>query len=97
MEAVLVSAPAMWVIPSALLLSQLLVLSQAEKVLEEVDWLITKIKGSVNQETLSDDMTPGGERKAKKAYQNLSASPLRKSKALNQFSWVVCFHSLTTK
>nr|XP_038956966.1 Fanconi anemia group I protein isoform X3 [Rattus norvegicus] len=36
----------------------LLVLSQAEKVLEEVDWLITKIKGSVNQETLSDEMTP---------------------------------------
>ncbi|GAB1292231.1 Fanconi anemia group I protein homolog [Apodemus speciosus] len=36
----------------------LLVLNQAEKVLEEVDWLITKIKGSVNQETLSDDMTP---------------------------------------
>ncbi|XP_052016219.1 Fanconi anemia group I protein isoform X1 [Apodemus sylvaticus] len=36
----------------------LLVLSQAEKVLEEVDWLITKIKGSVNQETLSGDMSP---------------------------------------
>ncbi|ERE79846.1 Fanconi anemia group I protein isoform X1 [Cricetulus griseus] len=36
----------------------LLVLSQAEKVLEEVDWLITKIKSSVNQETLSDKMAP---------------------------------------
>ncbi|CAH7339329.1 Fanci [Phodopus roborovskii] len=36
----------------------LLVLSQAEKVLEEVDWLITKIKGSVNQETLSEEMAP---------------------------------------
>ncbi|XP_076792354.1 Fanconi anemia group I protein isoform X2 [Arvicanthis niloticus] len=36
----------------------LIVLGQAEKVLEEVDWLITKIKGSVNQETLSDEMTP---------------------------------------
>uniref|UniRef100_A0A8D2CLV0 FA complementation group I n=1 Tax=Sciurus vulgaris TaxID=55149 RepID=A0A8D2CLV0_SCIVU len=31
----------------------LLVLSQAEKVLEEVDWLITKCKGQVSQETLS--------------------------------------------
>ncbi|XP_060223380.1 Fanconi anemia group I protein isoform X2 [Meriones unguiculatus] len=38
----------------------LLVLSQAEKVLEEVDWLITKIKCSVNQETPSDEMTPDG-------------------------------------
>ena len=36
----------------------LLVLSQAEKVLEEVDWLIAKIKGSANQETLSDKVTP---------------------------------------
>lgn len=35
-------------------LSQLVVLSQAEKVLEEVDWLITKLKGQVNQE-----ITPG--------------------------------------
>uniref|UniRef100_A0A8C0L353 FA complementation group I n=1 Tax=Canis lupus dingo TaxID=286419 RepID=A0A8C0L353_CANLU len=31
----------------------LLVLSQAEKVLEEVDWLITKLKGQVSQEILS--------------------------------------------
>ncbi|PNI42765.1 FANCI isoform 7 [Pan troglodytes] len=35
----------------------LLVLSQAEKVLEEVDWLITKLKGQVSQETLS--VSPG--------------------------------------
>ncbi|PNI42760.1 FANCI isoform 1 [Pan troglodytes] len=33
----------------------LLVLSQAEKVLEEVDWLITKLKGQVSQETLSEE------------------------------------------
>ncbi|XP_008068810.1 Fanconi anemia group I protein isoform X1 [Carlito syrichta] len=33
----------------------LLVLSQAEKVLEEVDWLITKLKGQVSLETLSED------------------------------------------
>ncbi|XP_002825846.3 Fanconi anemia group I protein [Pongo abelii] len=33
----------------------LLVLSQAEKVLEEVDWLITKLKGQVSQETLSKE------------------------------------------
>ncbi|XP_036042581.1 Fanconi anemia group I protein isoform X2 [Onychomys torridus] len=33
----------------------LLVLSQAEKVLEEVDWLVTKIKGWVSQETVSED------------------------------------------
>uniref|UniRef100_A0A2K6E2H4 FA complementation group I n=1 Tax=Macaca nemestrina TaxID=9545 RepID=A0A2K6E2H4_MACNE len=32
----------------------LLVLSQAEKVLEEVDWLITKLKGQVSQETVSE-------------------------------------------
>lgn len=47
--------------PHALFLPQLLVLSQAEKVLEEVDWLIAKIKGSVNQETLSAEVTPGGD------------------------------------
>uniref|UniRef100_A0A8C0M6Y6 FA complementation group I n=1 Tax=Canis lupus familiaris TaxID=9615 RepID=A0A8C0M6Y6_CANLF len=33
----------------------LLVLSQAEKVLEEVDWLITKLKGQVSQEILSEE------------------------------------------
>ncbi|XP_036211599.1 Fanconi anemia group I protein isoform X1 [Myotis myotis] len=33
----------------------LLVLSQAEKVLEEVDWLITKLKGQVSQETVSEE------------------------------------------
>nr|XP_045002258.1 Fanconi anemia group I protein isoform X2 [Jaculus jaculus] len=32
----------------------LLVLSQAEKILEEVDWLITKLKGQVSQDTLSE-------------------------------------------
>ncbi|XP_059227577.1 Fanconi anemia group I protein isoform X2 [Mustela nigripes] len=32
----------------------LLVLSQAEKVLEEVDWLITKLKGQVSQEIVSE-------------------------------------------
>lgn len=42
----------------------LLVLSQAEKVLEEVDWLISKIKGSVNQETVSDAITADGDRSA---------------------------------
>ncbi|XP_051837044.1 Fanconi anemia group I protein [Antechinus flavipes] len=31
------------------------VLSQAEKVLEEVDWLITKLKGHLGQETLSEE------------------------------------------
>ncbi|XP_023568100.1 Fanconi anemia group I protein, partial [Octodon degus] len=33
----------------------LLVLSQAEKVLEEVDWLITRLKGQVSQEMLSEE------------------------------------------
>lgn len=33
----------------------LLVLSQAEKVLEEVDWLITKLKRQVSQEPLSEE------------------------------------------
>lgn len=37
-------------------LLQLLVLSQAEKVLEEVDWLITKLKGQVSQEIVSGKM-----------------------------------------
>lgn len=40
-------------------LSQLLVLSQAEKVLEEVDWLITKLKGQVSQETVSGETSSG--------------------------------------
>uniref|UniRef100_A0A8C4PQ64 FA complementation group I n=1 Tax=Equus asinus asinus TaxID=83772 RepID=A0A8C4PQ64_EQUAS len=35
----------------------LLVLSQAEKVLEEVDWLITRLKGQVSQEIVS--VSPG--------------------------------------
>lgn len=42
-----------------ILLFQLLVLSQAEKVLEEVEWLITKLKGQVSQETTSGKMSPG--------------------------------------
>ncbi|KAM5291420.1 Fanconi anemia group I protein isoform 2-T2 [Glossophaga mutica] len=33
----------------------LLVLSQAEKVLEEVDWLITKLKGQGSQETMTEE------------------------------------------
>lgn len=53
---------------------QLLVLSQAEKVLEEVDWLIAKIKGSANQETLSDEVTPGGDCKASKATKAIKMS-----------------------
>lgn len=39
-----------------ILFFQLLVLSQAEKVLEEVDWLIAKRKGQVSQETISGKM-----------------------------------------
>ncbi|XP_059128741.1 Fanconi anemia group I protein [Peromyscus eremicus] len=52
----------------------LLVLSQAEKVLEEVDWLITKIKGSVNQETVSDEMTADGDRNAGQVHQKDASS-----------------------
>ncbi|XP_010619360.1 Fanconi anemia group I protein isoform X3 [Fukomys damarensis] len=37
----------------------LLVLSQAEKVLEEVDWLITRLKGQVSQETPSEEASSG--------------------------------------
>ncbi|XP_007944281.1 Fanconi anemia group I protein [Orycteropus afer afer] len=33
----------------------LLVLSQAEKVLEEVDWLITRLKGQMSQEIVSEE------------------------------------------
>ncbi|XP_037054055.1 Fanconi anemia group I protein homolog [Peromyscus leucopus] len=54
----------------------LLVLSQAEKVLEEVDWLITKIKGSVNQETVSDAMTADGDRNAGQVHPNASSQAL---------------------
>lgn len=57
-------------LPHVLFFPQLLVLSQAEKVLEEVDWLIAKIKGSVNPETLSDEVTPGGDCSAYKGHQN---------------------------
>lgn len=39
---------------------QLLVLSQAEKVLEEVDWLINKLKGQASQETVSGEPSSGG-------------------------------------
>lgn len=42
-----------------ILLFQLLALSQAEKVLEEVDWLITKLKGQVGQEVLPGKMSSG--------------------------------------
>lgn len=38
-------------------LSQLLVLSKAEKVLEEVDWLITKLKGQANQKVIPGNMS----------------------------------------
>uniref|UniRef100_H0V9N9 FA complementation group I n=1 Tax=Cavia porcellus TaxID=10141 RepID=H0V9N9_CAVPO len=37
----------------------LLALNQAEKVLEEVDWLITRLKQQVSQETLSEEASSG--------------------------------------
>lgn len=64
---------------SFLFFSQLLVLSQAEKVLEEVDWLITKIKGSVNQETVSDEKTADGDRNAGQVHPSINA--------VNPFPW----------
>jgi Fanconi anemia group I protein len=42
-------------------LSQLLVLNQAEKVLEEVDWLITKLKGQASQEIPPGKVTSCGD------------------------------------
>lgn len=57
-------------------LPQLLVLSQAETVLEEVDWLIIKLKGQLSQETVSGKMSPGwGSCDQSKVNQNPSWTP----------------------
>ncbi|KAH0505206.1 Fanconi anemia group I protein-like protein [Microtus ochrogaster] len=64
----------------------LLVLSQAEKVLEEVDWLIAKIKGSVNQETLSAEVTPEAA-----SSQAVPSSPLMEKAIIMQLGTLVTF------
>ncbi|KAL1764061.1 Fanconi anemia group I protein [Sigmodon hispidus] len=67
----------------------LLVLSQAERVLEEVDWLITKIKGSLNQETLSDEVPPDASSQA--IPPNL---PIEKAIIMQLGTLVTVFHEL---
>lgn len=60
-------------------LPQLLVLSQAETVLEEVDWLIIKLKGQLSQETVSGKMSSGWRSRncdQSKVNQNLSWTPV---------------------
>ncbi|XP_052619043.1 Fanconi anemia group I protein [Peromyscus californicus insignis] len=74
----------------------LLVLSQAEKVLEEVDWLITKIKGSVNQETVSDEMTADGDRNAGQVHQKDASSQARPPNLLIEKAIIMQLGTLVT-
>lgn len=81
---------------------QLLVLSQAEKVLEEVDWLINKLKGQASQETVSGEPSSGwgpGSCKASKAtrihavvrassFVGAQVSAVRKQAALWLWPWL---------
>ncbi|XP_074256102.1 Fanconi anemia group I protein isoform X2 [Saimiri boliviensis] len=63
----------------------LLVLSQAEKVLEEVDWLITKLKGQVSQETLSEEAS---------SQAVLSNHPVEKAIIMQLGTLLTFFHEL---
>ncbi|XP_045417677.1 Fanconi anemia group I protein isoform X1 [Lemur catta] len=63
----------------------LLVLSQAEKVLEEVDWLITKLKGQVSQETLSEEAS---------SQATASSHPAEKAIIMQLGTLLTFFHEL---
>ncbi|XP_063452981.1 Fanconi anemia group I protein isoform X11 [Pan paniscus] len=63
----------------------LLVLSQAEKVLEEVDWLITKLKGQVSQETLSEEAS---------SQATLPNQPVEKAIIMQLGTLLTFFHEL---
>ncbi|XP_035159656.3 Fanconi anemia group I protein isoform X1 [Callithrix jacchus] len=63
----------------------LLVLSQAEKVLEEVDWLITKLKGQVSQEPLSEEAS---------SQAVLSSHPVEKAIIMQLGTLLTFFHEL---
>ncbi|KAK2107471.1 hypothetical protein P7K49_012636 [Saguinus oedipus] len=63
----------------------LLVLSQSEKVLEEVDWLITRLKGQVSQETLSEEAS---------SQAVLSSHPVEKAIIMQLGTLLTFFHEL---
>ncbi|XP_011750581.2 Fanconi anemia group I protein isoform X3 [Macaca nemestrina] len=63
----------------------LLVLSQAEKVLEEVDWLITKLKGQVSQETVSEEAS---------SQTTLPNQPVEKAIVMQLGTLLTFFHEL---
>ncbi|KAM4826425.1 Fanconi anemia group I protein isoform 1-T2 [Thomomys bottae] len=63
----------------------LLVLSQAEKVLEEVDWLITNLKGLASQEALSEEVS------SQAVAQNSAAA---KGIVMQLGTLLTCFHEL---
>ncbi|XP_068847581.1 Fanconi anemia group I protein isoform X2 [Capricornis sumatraensis] len=63
----------------------LLVLSKAEKVLEEVDWLITKLKGQANQKIVSEEAS------SQAALTNL---PMEKTTIIQLGTLLTFFHEL---
>uniref|UniRef100_A0A671EGL1 FA complementation group I n=1 Tax=Rhinolophus ferrumequinum TaxID=59479 RepID=A0A671EGL1_RHIFE len=63
----------------------LLVLSQAEKVLEEVDWLIAKRKGQVSQETISEEAS---------SQATLANHPIEKAIIMELGTLLTFFHEL---
>uniref|UniRef100_A0A8C4M6E2 FA complementation group I n=1 Tax=Equus asinus asinus TaxID=83772 RepID=A0A8C4M6E2_EQUAS len=66
----------------------LLVLSQAEKVLEEVDWLITRLKGQVSQEIVS------GKMKEASSQATLPNHPIEKAIIMQLGTLLTFFHEL---
>uniref|UniRef100_A0A8C4MA87 FA complementation group I n=1 Tax=Equus asinus asinus TaxID=83772 RepID=A0A8C4MA87_EQUAS len=63
----------------------LLVLSQAEKVLEEVDWLITRLKGQVSQEIVSEEAS---------SQATLPNHPIEKAIIMQLGTLLTFFHEL---
>lgn len=63
----------------------LVVLSQAEKVLEEVDWLITKLKGQVNQEITPEEAS---------SQTTLPSHPIEKAIIIQLGTLLTFFHEL---
>ncbi|KAJ8797841.1 hypothetical protein J1605_017043 [Eschrichtius robustus] len=63
----------------------LLLLSQAEKVLEEVDWLITKLKGQVSQEIIPEEAS---------SQATLPNHPIEKAIIIQLGTLLTFFHEL---
>nr|XP_058912566.1 Fanconi anemia group I protein isoform X5 [Kogia breviceps] len=63
----------------------LLLLSQAEKVLEEVDWLITKLKGQVSQEIIPEEAS---------SQPTLPNQPIEKAIIIQLGTLLTFFHEL---